>query len=126
MKRSHQKLNRNQEWDPKEQKEVMVEAVFVISTEKDEGRVTNIMFKIFNKKLPMNKLPQCLFANVVADISGPNADLNAIRESNFEKGLMDHLEVAYKPGPGRHQKDQMLRDSGSENNQEPGHESGQM
>ena len=85
VKRSNQKLNRKQEWDPQEQKEVIVEAVFVISTEEDEEQVTNMMFEIFDKDLPMNQLPQCLWANVVADISGPNADPNAIRESNFEK-----------------------------------------
>ena len=58
------------------------------------------MFEIFDKELPMNQLPQCLWANVVAEISGPNAYPNAIRESNFKKELVDHLEMAYKPGPG--------------------------
>ena len=100
VKRSHQRLNWKQEWDPQEQKEVIVEAVVVISTEEDEERVTNIMFEIFDKELPMNQLPQCLWANVVANISGPNADPNAIRERNFKKGVMDHLEMAFKPGPG--------------------------
>lgn len=100
VKRSHQKVNKNQEWDPREQKEVSVEAVHVISTEKDEEQVTSMTFKLFDPNLPMNELPQCLFANVVADISGPNADPNSIRERNFEKGMIDHLEMAYKPSPG--------------------------
>ena len=100
VKRSDQKLNRKQEWEPQEQKEVIVEAVFIISTEEDEEQVTNMMFAIFDKELPMNQLPQCLWANVVADISGPNADPNAMRESNFMKGVMDHVEVAFKPEQG--------------------------
>ena len=77
-----------------------MEAVFVISTEEDEEQVTNMMFELFDKELPMNQLPQCLWANVVADISGPNADPNAVRESNFEKGFMDHLDIAFTPGQG--------------------------
>jgi hypothetical protein len=100
VKRSHQTVNRNQEWEPKEQKEVSVEAVHVISTAEDKERVTNMMFAVWDLRLPMNQLPQCLFANVVANISGPNADPNSIRERNFNKGLTDHLEVAYKPGAG--------------------------
>jgi hypothetical protein len=43
VKRSHQTVNQNQEWQPKEQKEVSVEAVHVISTAEDEEHITNMM-----------------------------------------------------------------------------------
>jgi hypothetical protein len=59
-----------------------------------------VMFAMWSHLLPMNQLPQCLFANVVADISGPNADLNPLRERNFNQGITDHLDVAFKPSEG--------------------------
>jgi hypothetical protein len=54
VKRSHQNVNTNLEWQPKEQKEVTVEAVHVISTAADKERVTNMMFEVWNPRLPMN------------------------------------------------------------------------
>jgi hypothetical protein len=54
----------------------------------------------------MNQLSQCLFGNVVEDISSPNANPDPMKVSNFNKGLTDHLDVAYVPGEGdikRHQ-----------------------
>jgi hypothetical protein len=100
VKCSHQAVNLDQEWQPREQKEVSVEAVHVIATAKDEEWVTMMMFEVWSPLLPMNQLPQSLFANVVEDISGPNTDLNPLRERNFQKGMTDHLELAYKPGAG--------------------------
>ena len=78
------------------------------------------MFEIFNKELPMNKLPQCLWANVVADISGPNADPNAMRESNFIKGVTDHVEVAFKPEQGDNKRTWQKNEGRSEINESKG------
>ena len=107
VKRNHQAKNSNQEWLKWDQKELLVNAVHVITTEADAEPVTMTMFAIWSKHLPMNQLPQCLFGNVVKDISGPNADPNPMKVSNFNKGLTDHLDVAYVPGEGdtkRHNK----------------------
>jgi hypothetical protein len=59
-----------------------------------------MMFAIWSHLLPMNQLPQCLFANVVVDISGPNADPNPLRDRSFQKGMTDPLDVAFKPSEG--------------------------
>ena len=56
-----------------------------------------MIFAIWSHLLPMSQLLQCLFTNVVADISGPNVDPNPLRDRNFQKGMTDHLEVAFKP-----------------------------
>jgi hypothetical protein len=38
-----------------------------------------------------------LFGNVVADISGSNNDPSHMKVNNFNKGLMDQLDIAFKP-----------------------------
>ena len=100
VKQSLQTKNSNQEWLKREQKEPLVNAVHVITTEADEKQVTILMFAIWAPNLPMNQLPECPFGNVVADISGPNADPNSMKVSNFKKGLMDQLDIAFKPREG--------------------------
>jgi hypothetical protein len=100
VKRSHQAVKLNQEWQPRNQKEVSVEAVHMITTAKDEERITMMMFAVWSHLRPMNQLPQCLFANVAADISGLNANPNPLRDRNFQKGMTDHLELAFKPSVG--------------------------
>ena len=103
MKRSHQKLNGSKNGTHKNRKRSLWR-VFVISTEEDEERVTNIMFEIFDKELPMNQLPQCLWANVMADISGPNADPKCHQRKQLRKRIDGPVGDGLQTRTRRHQR----------------------
>jgi hypothetical protein len=69
----------------------------VITTKKYEEEVTRMMAAIWDHTVPMDQLPQCLFGNVVADISGPNVDPSPMKVNNLNKGLAGQLDIAFKP-----------------------------